>query len=282
MYKKISVIIPTFNEDKCILNCLYSLSRQVVKPYEIIVVDDGSEDNTVPKVRNYINFSNKKIKLLLQKHQGPGTARNLGGFSALGQILVFIDADMVLDINFLKILTSPISNGEAVVTNSREERLANPEDYWAICWNIGRFASAGVFTNRYRESMIPNPENFGTIYRAITTNIFKRIGGYATGGDYNDDESLHLKLGIRAKIVPAVFYHRNPTTLKEVWNRAYWIGSSQSFIKRKVVALQIISFLPISSIIKGIIIAIRFRYIQFIAFKIIYDLAVLTALLTKK
>ncbi|MBU1322617.1 glycosyltransferase family 2 protein, partial [Patescibacteria group bacterium] len=102
MNPDISVIIPSYNSGRTIKPCLESLIKQSLKS-EIIVVDDGSKDNTKTIVQSF-----PQIKLLAQTHQGPAKARNLGAKKATGQILVFVDADMEFDQDFLKDLTQPI------------------------------------------------------------------------------------------------------------------------------------------------------------------------------
>src|SRR3990172_2188424 len=118
----VSVIIPTYNEDNVILDCLASLGDQTYDDIEIIVVDDGSGDKTVSRLesyglrvtglmkrtRNAKRATPKPIKLLIQNHKGPGAARNLGASKAKGEILVFVDADMTFDKDFLNKLVEPI------------------------------------------------------------------------------------------------------------------------------------------------------------------------------
>jgi len=86
--KKISVIIAAYNAEKTIVNCILSLKKQVYPQFEIIVVNDGSTDNT-KKILEKI----KGIKIISQKNKGPGAARNLGAKKARGDILVFTDSD---------------------------------------------------------------------------------------------------------------------------------------------------------------------------------------------
>ena len=282
--KNISVIIPTYNEEATVSGCLRSLLFQSLLPREILIVDDGSTDNTVTVVNNLASeksFGKTKMSLLRQKHLGPGQARNLGALNSHGSILVFVDADMTFDEDFIKELTSPIIRNIAIATNSKEEKLANPDNFWAKCWNMGRFASAGIFTKSYNTTMIPDRSNFGTIYRAIRKDVFSRAGGFETTGDYQDDESLFKKIGIRASIVKAVFYHANPASAKEVWSRAYWIGSSPSFIGKHNTVKFAVKFSPPFSLAKGVIIALRFGYLPFILFKIVYDSAIFMSILNR-
>lgn len=86
--KKVSVIIPAYNSEKTILNCILSLKKQKYKNFEIIAVDDGSTDNTESILKKI-----KGIKVISQKNRGQGAARNEGARKAKGEIVVFIDSD---------------------------------------------------------------------------------------------------------------------------------------------------------------------------------------------
>src|SRR3972149_5566353 len=98
---KISVIIPTYNETSVIGECLRSLSKQSYKDFEIIVVDDGSTDSTFQSASKF-QIPNSKFQILHGEHLGAGAARNLGASHAKGEILVFVDADMTFDRDFLR------------------------------------------------------------------------------------------------------------------------------------------------------------------------------------
>lgn len=273
----VSVIVAAYNEAATINDCIGSLVRQTYQNMEIIIVDDSSIDGTQETIKEYVNkLSNKKkIGSYKQKHQGAGIARNLGASHSKGEILVFVDADMTFDKDFLKVLTKPIIDGKTIGTFSQDERFANPENYWARCWNMGRFAATGVYTKNYLYSIIPNPSNKGGIFRAILKSKFNEVDGFEASGDYADDESLVKKLGVRAtEVKGAIFYHKNPSSLSEVWSRARWIGSGRSFtgsVKIKFVSL--IKFFFPTSLLKGIIISYRFRYPLFLPFKVLYDLS---------
>ena len=93
---KISVIIPTFNEEKYISECLNSIINQTFNNYEIIIVDSYSQDNTVKIARKYAD------KIIECDRKGPGFARNKGAKIAKGDILVFLDADTIANPDFLE------------------------------------------------------------------------------------------------------------------------------------------------------------------------------------
>jgi len=277
---KVSVIIPANNEQESVGDCIESLIEQTYSNLEILAVDDGSSDKTVDRIKQLIKRDNH-IRVYRQPHQGPGVARNLGSKYARGEILVFVDADMTFDKQFIQDLIQPILDGKIIGTDSQNEFLLNKDNYWALCWNMGRFATAGIYSMAYKSSMIPRKSRYGMIYRAILREEFERVGGFDSGGDYRDDESLARKLGRKALSVKgAKFYHRNPENLMEVWNRASWIGASKDFTRgtgRKLINL--LKFFPLMAPIKSVAIAVHFRYPSFILFKTVYDAAIWTAIL---
>jgi glycosyltransferase involved in cell wall biosynthesis len=86
---RISVIIPTFNRVRFLCEALDSVLAQTVPVYEIIVIDDGSTDDTEKTVRNYRG----NIRYLRQNNQGPSAARNYGMREATGDWIAFLDSD---------------------------------------------------------------------------------------------------------------------------------------------------------------------------------------------
>lgn len=203
----LSVVIPTYNEEKDIGNCLNSLFKQSYKNFEIIVVDDGSTDNT----KNIVKKS-KKVKLIEGEHKGPGFSRNLGAKRAKGKILIFVDADMIFDKDYLKHLVGPIIKGECIGTEDGKQIASNKDNIWSKCW--------GTYFKDYS-----NIE--GYIFRAILKKDFEKMGGFDPKYGYADDLTFYYKFGAKSKWVKdAICYHKNPETLGEVYKQSRWIGAS--------------------------------------------------------
>lgn len=102
--KKISVIVACYNEEDKIGMCLDGLLEQVVKPYEIIIVDGRSTDRTVKIIREYQKKS-KLIKLFFEgKNRSPANARNIGWQRAKGDYLLFLEADSKIGKDFIEIM----------------------------------------------------------------------------------------------------------------------------------------------------------------------------------
>lgn len=266
--KFVSIIIPAYNEESVIGNCLTSLKDQSYNNIEIILVDDGSTDNTLEIASRY------NVRPFKQEHQGPGPARNLGAKHAKGEILVFVDSDMTFDKYFIQDLIKPILKNKTIGTFSKNEMNANKDNIWSRCWNINR----GLPIERL---IPPNYPNYAPVFRAILKKEFIKVGGFDTDGQYTDDWSLSRKLKKESVLAPrAIYYHSNPSKLSEIWKQARWIGKN-SFISgnplRRVRSLIRYSF-PISIII-GLAKTIINNLPQFLIFKITYDLAVFTSVI---
>ncbi len=107
--RRVTVIVPVFNEERRIALCLEALLRQAgVDPLEIFVVDDGSTDDTVEVARRF------PVRVLTQAHQGPAAARNLGARQASGDILLFTDADCQPEKNWAAVLMGALENPSVV------------------------------------------------------------------------------------------------------------------------------------------------------------------------
>lgn len=89
MREKVSVIIPAYNRANYLQRAINSVLKQTLKPYEIIVVDDGSTDNT----KEVVNSFGRKVRYSYQENRGPSAARNLGMKQAKGDYIAFLDSD---------------------------------------------------------------------------------------------------------------------------------------------------------------------------------------------
>ena len=103
----ISFIIPAYNSEKTIKRCIDSILDQTSDiEYEIIVVDDGSTDNTEELVRSYIN---DKIKFYQKQNGGVASARNFGVDNSSGEYIIFVDSDDYINKNLLRDITPYIN-----------------------------------------------------------------------------------------------------------------------------------------------------------------------------
>lgn len=97
----ISVIVPVYNVEKYVSECIESILRQSYKNVEIIIIDDGSTDGSGNICQEYAS-SNLRIKLFRLKNSGVGMARNYGINQATGNYVYFLDADDFIDKNLFQ------------------------------------------------------------------------------------------------------------------------------------------------------------------------------------
>jgi glycosyltransferase involved in cell wall biosynthesis len=207
----VSIIIPAHNEERHIDKCLESLLAQDYQDIEIIVVDNGSNDNTPKIVERYVERFGDKVKLLrLERNLGIGGGRNVGAFNASGDILVLVDADMVFPPDYIRKLISPIQRGEALLTTHSTEYVANVASPWVKVQ--GQIIRSGG-------------KRVGEQFRAIQREFFIRHGGLDPSFQYHADRTFFYKTGAKAIVVEDAYcYHNNPDTAKEIFRRNYWIG----------------------------------------------------------
>jgi len=102
--KKVSIIIPVYNVEKYIDKCLKSLVNQTLEDIEIIVVNDGTLDNSQKVIDKYVKKYPNKVKSFIKKNGGQGSARNYGLKKASGQYIGFVDSDDFVEKDMFEIL----------------------------------------------------------------------------------------------------------------------------------------------------------------------------------
>ncbi|MBR0092027.1 MAG: glycosyltransferase [Lachnospiraceae bacterium] len=97
-----SIIIASYNDEFYVSDCIQSLLNQSFGDFELIIIDDGSTDNTIDIIKKYQNLDARVRLVCLEKNHGAGYARNVGLRLARGQYLLFLDADDFFDIRMLE------------------------------------------------------------------------------------------------------------------------------------------------------------------------------------
>ncbi|WP_323735635.1 glycosyltransferase [Methanosphaera sp. ISO3-F5] len=98
---KVSIIIPVYNVEKYLDECLKSVINQTLKEIEIICIDDGSTDNSLKIIEKYAK-EDSRIKIISKKNEGQAIARNLGIDHAIGKYIGFVDSDDFIDKDMFK------------------------------------------------------------------------------------------------------------------------------------------------------------------------------------
>lgn len=120
---KISVIIPVYDVEKYIRKCLESAINQTYKNLKIIVVNDGTKDNSMKIVEEYLG--DKRIKIINKKNEGVALARNSGLKEATGDYISFVDSDDWLERNLYEKLVNKLENEDILIFNYNEYNERN-------------------------------------------------------------------------------------------------------------------------------------------------------------
>ncbi|OKH33332.1 family 2 glycosyl transferase [[Phormidium ambiguum] IAM M-71] len=206
-----SVVIPTYNRQPILEKCLKALEKQHLSPgsvitgYEVVLVDDGSTDNTLPWLASHA-AQLPHVRLFQQSHQGPAAARNLGVENAIGDTIIFIDSDLVVTENFLQAHADALVAGyqkigsDRLFTYGRVINTCNFDDPTAEPYKITDFSAA----------------YFATGNVAISRHWLEKAGLFDTQFQLYGWEDLELgvrlkKLDLKLiKCPAAVGYHWHP------------------------------------------------------------------------
>ncbi len=216
---KVSVIIPVYNAEKTLRQCLNSVLDQNYNNYEVIVVDNNSTDKTKEIIKKFCN-RNKKIKYVFEKKRGRGAARNAGIKKAKGVIIAMTDSDCIVSKNWIRELIKPIINeNEKGVIGFETDLIKN---YWTrniqkAQWKLIKENLKGRYVSHL------DTKNF-----AIKAELMKKLM-FDSGLKSEEDFELYLKLKKIAKIrfnplVKVKHNHKSSfiAVVKMNFDRGYW------------------------------------------------------------
>lgn len=207
---KISAVVPTYNSEKIIKECLDSIIAQTHPFDEIIIVDNASTDRTREMINNY-----PFRKILLEKNMERCVSRNTGWRAAKNELVAIIENDSVYDKHWVEKALACIERGADAVVDRRA--VYKPETF--ISKMNDEFFKVRLLKNRY------------TPYSAwvFKKRILEELGGYDEGQVGFEDMELGrrlIKKGYKIAYQPeALSYHAGePATLKQELKRSWWFG----------------------------------------------------------
>lgn len=206
---KASIIIPTYNRAWILKHCLNYLLNQSVSDYEIIVIDDKSKDSTADLISR-LSVPDTKLKYIkLDKHSGPHTARNIGIRAAKGELVIFVDSDVLVHLNFIKDHIAihekhPRIILQGMVRYVTDIKKVNFKHFYTNLMSFGILVSQNASVKK--EHLIKSglfDETFGVGYEDIDLGI----------------RLQNLGLTFRYAIKQCMAYHINPPYNKKSINR---------------------------------------------------------------
>lgn len=194
----ISVVIPFYNEEKYLKRAVASVINQSYSAIEIILVDDGSTDNSAT-IAVEVCTNNSNCKLLKILNAGPGNARNIGIKNANGMYLAFLDADDVYHTDAIEILYNNLIKNNADVSICQYKMLdKNEQIIKASAWeNVTNFNSKKAILFVVSEKLIPT--SWGKLFK---TSIAKKCK--FPNLSWKEDDLFFLNYLLEVKTVSVV------------------------------------------------------------------------------
>lgn len=121
---KVSIIIPVYNTEKYLFKCLMSLIQQTLKEIEIIIVNDGSTDNSASIISRF-EKEDCRIKVITQENKLQGAARNNGTKIATGEYIGFVDSDDWIDLDYFEKLYNAAKKYDSDIALGTNVRIGN-------------------------------------------------------------------------------------------------------------------------------------------------------------
>lgn len=199
-----SVIVPTYNRAPLLEHCLTSVLAQRFSDYEVVVVDDGSTDDTEAVVAR----CGERVRVYRQRNGGPGAARNLGTQYARGRYLAFLDSDDVWFPWTLEVYADVIrAAGEPAFVAGKPFVFRAPGEYASV---VDAPVKTRVFDDYYASG--DEWRWWGASSFVVRADAFAAVGGFTNGRVNGEDAELALRLGTSRGFVqvcePATFAYR--------------------------------------------------------------------------
>lgn len=203
MLPSISIIIPTYNRSKTLPEAIKSVVEQAMGSWELIIIDDGSSDETIHQIQEYL--SNDSIKYFFQNNRGVSAARNRGIEESKGDYLIFLDSDD----SFLPGLFSRLNSLE--LTN-----------YDLVFWQVKK-----IFPNH---TEIWKAKKLEKIYNNMTAtflagsvcykkSIFKQSGQFDEELQFGENYELGMRIsqidGLKNQFLEEIFLVQNVKQIRE-------------------------------------------------------------------
>ena len=199
---KVSIIVPVYNVEKYLDKCLNSLVNQTLKDIEIIIVNDGSTDNSKQIIEQYATKYNNLIKVVEEKNQGLGAARNNGLKFATSDYIIFVDSDDYVETNMVEELYNKILEEQADFVICGNNVVT--EDYKVI---------SKTFPNKYEKYDFNTQMIFGNLCawnKIIKKTLLEDDSLAFRSNVWYEDIDVSFKLFLKAKkmcILPKNLYN---------------------------------------------------------------------------
>lgn len=234
---KISIIVPFYNAQETLGDCIESLLALNDAECEIFVVDNASTDDSLKIAQSYENrVSNMNYRVLEESKRGREYARNLGAKEAAGELLAFTDADCIVDSNWSREIRGAFQlhpewdggggNIKGAAPNNLVQKFLSLYTLRAHFTEPKEFTSFDLFQGGFPGANL-----------IARKKIFEKIGGFNelpyASGDFDLCAQVYAHSGKMGAIPNAIVFHQHRSTVEAMCRQAYTTGRAQSVLMKK-------------------------------------------------
>ncbi len=241
---KYSIIVPVFNRPDEVDELLASLTRQTVRDFEVIVVEDGSQTPCQDICEKYKDQLD--IKYFMKANSGPGQSRNYGVERAKGEYMLILDSDVVLPEGYLQAIDDELLREPCDAFGGPDcAHHSFTDTQKAISYSMTSFFTTGGIRGGKKklDKFYPRSFNMG-----IRREVYRRLGGFSKMRFGEDiDFSIRIfKAGCKCRLFPGAWvYHKRRTDFRKFWRQVYNSGIARINLYMKYPkSLKLVHVLP--------------------------------------
>lgn len=215
---ELSIIVPIYNCDKYLEECIESIINQTFKNFELILVDDGSTDNS-GSICDFYKDKDKRVRVIHKKNGGVSSSRNVGINLAIGKYVGFVDSDDIINRNMYKIMLEAINKEDADICQCKYEYFWNEDidlNEEKENYNYTVLSNIEAIDNNFKYD-----DNQNTAITVLWNKIYKRDlfeNLMFPNGRIHEDEYITYKIIYKARKMifldeKVYFYRQHPESI---------------------------------------------------------------------
>ena len=241
---KYAIIVPVYNRPDEVAELLESLTLQTFKDFEVIIVEDGSQNPCEAVCKQYEKLLD--IKYFIKENSGPGQSRNYGAAHSTGEYLLILDSDVVLPVGYLAAIEKELRREPADAFGGPDcAHDSFTDTQKAISYSMTSFFTTGGIRGGKKklDKFYPRSFNMG-----IRRDVYERLGGFSKMRFGEDiDFSIRIfKAGYTCRLFPEAWvWHKRRTAFRKFWRQVYNSGIARiNLYKKYPESLKFVHLLP--------------------------------------
>ena len=251
---RFSVIVPVYNRIDEVRDLLESLSRQTLKNFEVVIVEDGSTDRCQAEAESVENL---RVRYFYKENEGRSIARNYGMERAAGDYFIFFDSDCVIPEDYFAVLSRELDAKPVDCFGGPDSAHSSfTSTQKAINFAMTSFLTTGGIRGGKMslEKFVPRTFNMG-----LSRRVYERVGGFREMFSEDIDMSTRIRnAGFSIALIrPAYVYHKRRVDFRKFLRQVYVFGMSRITLKLLYPgSLKVVHALPALAVIIGLVLVV--------------------------